>query len=324
MLEQLGSAAETDEALTLGVQARLRLAQFGVRIGMGSDETAGLLSDARRLAERLGDRTFVAIAVQIQGTADMGRGDMAVALARTLEAVGLADETDDVGLQATTRFSVATFSAWVGPIAPALRLADEGFALLQGRADMAVDRLGYSPLVALYKAYSVLLGLAGRLGEAVPFCERAVAESRERGEAETLGWSLAVRALLADWTGDRGDALSSAREARQIGETLGNRVVLSVSAWALGVALVGAERHREAVDALSAARAAVVKGQLPRFEETSILALLARAELGRGEHRRRRRRGRGGGGGCPPPRRHGQRMPHPPHPGPGGAGHRSG
>jgi adenylate cyclase len=282
VLEQLGSGTETDDALALGAQARIRLAQFGIRAGMGSEEAEGLLGEAKRLAERLGDRALTAVVVQVHGTADIARGELASALGRTLEGVGLADETHDVALRATTRFSVATFSVWTGPIAPALRLADEAFGLLEGRADLGVDRLGYSPLVGLYRSCAVLLGLAGRMGEALRFWERAAAESRERGETETLAWSLAVRALLEDWTGERGEALASAREARQIGETSGNRVVQLVAALGLGGALVGAERHEEAVDVLSATRAAMANGQLPRFEEASVLATLARAELGEG------------------------------------------
>ncbi len=63
MVEHLHAVPETDEAVLLGVRARSRLIRYGARTGMDTSEMEQLYAEAKALAERNGDLTALAAAV---------------------------------------------------------------------------------------------------------------------------------------------------------------------------------------------------------------------------------------------------------------------
>jgi tetratricopeptide (TPR) repeat protein len=284
MLVHLASAPESPDALALGVKARLRLIQFGARLGMPGDEAERLADEGRALAERIHDVALLANLLRAQATARMARADLGGCLVAAREAVRFAAETGDTGLEASTEMSLAAYQTWTGPVPDAMRSNARVVALSQGDPGRGAENMGYSPLVRSYVSEAELLGLAGRLEEADVVCRQAESLARERGETEILAWALATRARLEDWKGEADDAETWAAQAVQVAEAQGNHFVRVIGLEASGAAMVAGGRPADGRRILAETLAEVRGGGVPRCEEAGLLSHLARAELALGDH----------------------------------------
>lgn len=283
MLVHLASVPESPEASALGVKARIRLVQFGARLGMPGEEAERLIDEGRALAGRIHDDTLLANLIRAQATGRMARSDFGGCLAAAREAVSIAAGTGDSGLEASNEMSLAAYQTWTGPIPDALRSNERVVALSQGDPDRGAEIMGYSPLVRSYVSQAELLGLAGRLEEADLVCRQAHALARERVETESGAWSLATRARLEDWKGEADEAETWAAEAVQAAEAQGNHFVRVIGLEASGAAMVAAGRPADGRRILAETLAEVRGGGVPRCEEAGLLAHLARAELALGD-----------------------------------------
>jgi adenylate cyclase len=278
-VDLLSKVEESPESLEIGVGARIRLMQFGARTGIAPDELERLFTQARALAERLGDRTLLVGTVLVSGTPMLVAGDFGGARARYLEAARLAEGVDDPALQAALGVPFALGSIYTGPLAEGLEWADRTLMLCAGDVELGTEVLGFSVLALILAWQSRLLARAGRLVDAHTALERALALARSRAEPDTLAWTLATFGELVWLAGDGDDLLAPASEAVTIAEDTGNVAARVLAVEALALVHWVAGRQGEAAAACEQALAQAREHRSGRFEEASVLAHLARARL---------------------------------------------
>jgi class 3 adenylate cyclase/tetratricopeptide (TPR) repeat protein len=284
-LTHLTSAPETDDALRLGARARHRLIRYGARTGIEPGEAQRLYTDARRIAERLGDLTQLALITAAYAASTLWRGAVRDGLDLWLEAARLAEQGGDAGTAAACWTACAFPLAWTGPVADGLRAVEKILAHCADDADVGAGVLGYSPLSlsGIARAHLLCL-LSGRSDDARAALEESLAMTRSRSETEWVAWGLSMYARLARRPNEFEASLQHAHEAVRLTEDTGNAGVGVVALGAVGIAEVGLRHFPEAAAALQQGLANGRQHEAGLFEEARLLTYLARALLGQGDH----------------------------------------
>ena len=194
----------------------------GARAGMPRDEVDQILEDATELAERSGNTTALATIVFSRFAVSLYRGNIRQARDYVLEAVRLADTTQDVGLQTAAPVGPPVIYGVTGPIDLGLAMSNEALVMAEEDPNRGLEHLGYNLLARHLCTRSFLLARAGRLRDATVDADRAVAIAREHGESEILPWTIAVYPLISFYAGDPTDETSIAVEAVRLAEETGN------------------------------------------------------------------------------------------------------
>jgi class 3 adenylate cyclase/tetratricopeptide (TPR) repeat protein len=276
LLEQL---PETEEVLSLAVTALTRLIQFGNRTGLPRTETEALVQRGRELAGRLPNVAPLTGVIQFQGTMNFRFGDIIGARDRYLEAAELADSTDDIPLQACASMSPPVMYAYVCCLPEALRMAERVIDLCAGDVECGTGYAGYSPLISARRSRGELLGLMGRLPEALDELDHAEALARRRVEAEGTAWALLSFARLAFFLGEPRDSVTRAEEAVRLVEESGNKMFQVMATQSLSLAGVVAGQFKRSAAAANRGLEMVQSGW-GAYDKSSLLSHLARAELG--------------------------------------------
>jgi adenylate cyclase len=281
----LEGGEESTDSLKLGVQTRVRLIQFGARVGIDPEEAEHLGAEARALEERLDDPGWRGLIFAVSAVARLAQGDPRGALARHRQAARVAEEGNDRELQAAALFLPSMPLAYVGPLTEGLVFCDRGMAICAADPELGATLLGYGALARLLQFRAAILARMGRLAEARADAERALTLARPRGELETVSWTLALLPQLG-WLGGEGEgdeALALAAEAVRLGEDTGNVMSLVLGLEGLAVAHLAAGRPAEAVTACERALAKAREHRSGLCEEAALLAHLARARLATGD-----------------------------------------
>ena len=278
----LEGAEPTPEALRAGVQARIRLLQFGARAGLDSAELERLEAESRALAQRLGDPALSSVTVIVAGSARFWRGDIEGGLGRFLEGAARIDETDDPDLKASMCIAPSYGFVPIGPLAEGLAWVDRGIELCGGDPERGVALIGYSVLARTHQFRAAVLARMGRLSDAAGDVDQALTLVRPRGEPETLCWTLAMRPVLAWLSGDTMDTSAAAAEAVRVAEESGNPASLMLALEAQALAHLMAGRPADAAAACERALTAGREKRSGLFAEASVLAHLALAHLAAG------------------------------------------
>ena len=279
----LGDLPPSEEITGIDLRARHRLARWGARAGMPRDEVDQILEDATELAERSGNTTALATIVFSRFAVSLYRGNIRQARDYVLEAVRLADTTQDVGLQTAARVGPPVIYGVTGPIDLGLAMSNEALVMAEEDPNRGLEHLGYNLLARHLCTCSFLLARAGRLRDATVDADRAVAIAREHGESEILPWTIAVYPLISFYAGDPTDETSIAVEAVRLAEETGNINLQPPVLCALGIAHMNAKSWSEAVRACELAVGVAREHIVWQFEEGSLLAFLALAYLGVGD-----------------------------------------
>jgi len=277
-LRLLERVPENDDALRLGVMARIRLAQYGAKTGASPADVDALLNDANTTAERLGDPGLLTAVAVFRFVRKMIAGEFIDAAAEIDTAIRLSEDVDDAGIRAGALMDRALLTTWTGPVADGLRTADETLTLCGADLRAGVAYWGYSPRHSALRTRTELLGHGGRLDEAFQEADRLLAEARAGGGYEIVSWILSTYPWLVDMAGSDRDTTALAAEAVKLTDEAGNWTWHGFAMGALGLAEIRAGRWRDAVAtvtrALDDARARGIHG-----EDGKLLALLARARL---------------------------------------------
>jgi class 3 adenylate cyclase/tetratricopeptide (TPR) repeat protein len=278
-LSLLQDVEESPESLNVAVQARIRLLQFGARMGIDPEEAECLYAEGRPQAEHLGDAGLLGILEGVSGSARFWRGDLQGALTRYLEAARLGQEAEDPALLLGVCFPLL----YTGPLVEALAWTDRVLEACAGDPERGAGLVGYSPLGRALQIRAGILARTGRLAESATEVSRALEVARSRAEAETVAFALAHLAQLAWLTGAGGDGLAAAIEAVRIGEDTGNVGALVLGLEGLALAHLAMGQPAEAVKACERALAEARMHQSGLFEEAATLAHLAQARLVAGD-----------------------------------------
>ena len=146
---ELTRGDDDPEAISLLALAYSNATRLAVRVGMSGEETAALFEEGCRAVERAGDQ---AAAVMLRANYGLGlvvnlgfRDDY---FGIFLDAIRIADRTDDIGLAAGVRAPVAWGYLYCGLLVEAERVADETIALVADDIYCGFEVFGNSPLLA--------------------------------------------------------------------------------------------------------------------------------------------------------------------------------
>ena len=276
-------AEQTPEALRAGVQARVRLLQFGGRTGIEPAERARLEAETRAQAQRLGDPALSSVAVTFAGSARFWSGDVEGGLARFLEAAERIDETDDPDLQAAMCTAPSFGFVPVGPLAEGLAWCDRGIEVCAGDPERGSALIGYSVLARIHQFRAAVRARMGRLSDATADVDQALTLLRRRDEPESLCWALAMRPLIAWLSGDATDTSPATAEALRLAEASGNPASLMLALEGQALTHLTAGHAIEAVAACEQALTVAREKHSGLFAEASVLAHLALAHLHTGD-----------------------------------------
>ncbi|HEX3622496.1 MAG TPA: adenylate/guanylate cyclase domain-containing protein [Acidimicrobiales bacterium] len=281
-VDLLDGIPETPESLALGVRARIRLLQFGARIGISAEHARVLYDEAQERAQRLGDVGLLGMSTIAYGATLAFAGDVMGGLARCRDAARLGEEAEDPEVRAALSVPLCFTLSYVGPLPEALAAADRVVEVCDGDEARGARILGHGVLARALQFRASILARMGRLPEASAALERSIEVARRRNESETLVWALSLFAQLPWLAGEAGD-VGVAAEAVRIAEDSGNvtSLVLALRAQALSTLAAG-----DAGAAVAMCERALGEGRRTKsglFEEAPVLAVLARARLTGGD-----------------------------------------
>jgi adenylate cyclase len=280
-VDLLDGIEETPETLALGVRARIRLLQFGARIGIGPEEAHRLFAEAHERAERSGDLGLRGMSTISYGATLAFAGDVVGGLERCIEAARLGEQAEDPDVRATLLLPVCFALSYVGPLSDALRAADRVIEVCDGNEARGSTVLGHGVLARALQFRGSILARMGRLPEAVADVERSIEMARRRHESETLVWALTVSAQLSWIAGEEADPAPAA-EAARIAEDSGNITALVLALRSVARTHLAAGRPADAIAACERALDEGRRSHSGLFEEAQLLGALARARLAAG------------------------------------------
>jgi len=279
----LRTLPHTTETLQLGVTACLGNLSLGWRLGTPTAEATGIFEEGQRLAEESGDvRTLAALHGTYACVLGLvgGYSDEYVRYSR--EAVRLADQTDDQGLQLAERAYLAYGCLFAGRLTEGIEACETACQRLPADPALGAEFTGYSPFLGILNAQAWMLCRLGRLSEATAVCERAEHLARVHGESEVLTWLQLPRIELDVNYANAAAARDHARSALETGEKSATPQARFGGLIALGVAHRLNSEWDESVAVLEEVVSAAISGANRMFEGW-VRAELAEALLGRGE-----------------------------------------
>jgi class 3 adenylate cyclase/tetratricopeptide (TPR) repeat protein len=274
---------ESGETVALGLVASINSLNLGWRLGISIDDAQAEFSEAVATATKAGDIRSRALLLAaygaIRGTGDGNVSEMAT-LAR--QAIALAEESRDPTLYIPIAISAYAFFC-TGESREGVAVLDRAIELARGDPRVAAGTSVGCPF-ALCHAFKGLglIGL-GELDQARRLIERGREIAREQGDTETLGWTHAFSALLAQALGEPETALGHAQQALEIAERIGDSFSRAQAWFYLGFAERMRGQWRPAIEALERSQAIATERRTTLELQGVRLALLGESYLGLGD-----------------------------------------
>ena len=141
----LDTLPETKEDLAARASVRAHIMTYLARLGDVENQATSLFREGRELATRSGDTHVLSQVLNGFASIRWYAGAVTEALDPLLEAVRLADETDDVGLRVVVRYGLGVTYWAAGKLRECLAVAEQGLGLAREDPKLGADRLGFSP-----------------------------------------------------------------------------------------------------------------------------------------------------------------------------------
>jgi class 3 adenylate cyclase/tetratricopeptide (TPR) repeat protein len=273
----LADATVSAETTSLRMQACRGILAAHWRIG--GSEVDSVFAEGKALAEQTGDLRLLAILFNQYGNAKGVAGDLRAYHKLAVEALRVAERTNDPAFQAEIACDAHTFS-WTGQLQEAVRLTNKAITL--GPEDLSLGQ-------ELFGASAYLMGLAfrggtlvemGRFDEAASDLDRASQHPAEQPSA--FVYSQAYHVVRAYRSGDVSGALT---HARRVLDGTGPTPLQVFAQLALGIALLASGDRKEAEKAERRALALARKSGLHYGLTAWAICFLAEAKLGQGDTR---------------------------------------
>jgi len=218
--ELLDGVPESQETLTMGVEARGQLIVAAGRLGEEPDAVDAVFAEAEELARRSENPSALVRTLLLYGYFQAISGELGEAQRLFSEARGLVEATGDADLAAAAHYlPIYTRVTGAGHCAGMLPLIDEALAATDADPDAGRGVLGFPPRPVLKVFRSVVQGLAGARPDAIREV-RSIARDRDLHPAcQLMGSFFAV--LLAEAQGESSGAMQDAGHAVDLAETLG-------------------------------------------------------------------------------------------------------
>jgi class 3 adenylate cyclase/tetratricopeptide (TPR) repeat protein len=281
----LDTLPEPAESLAEKAAVRALIMTHLARTGDLEDQAASLFREGKDFATRSGDPHVLSQVLNGFGQLRLYSGFVTEALDPLLEAIRLADETEDSGLRVAVRYGLANAYSQAGQLREALATAEEGLRLAQGDLGLGADRIGFSPSLGLSSVLGAFLSLTGRLREGAAEIDRVIELARTSRQLMPVIAAHGSHVSRCEVTGEAASALAHSREALDYAERTGNQTGRVFAYRYLGLAHVLNGAWREALEVLETALTIGKERRLSQYEG-SVLALMAAAHLGLGDHPR--------------------------------------
>jgi class 3 adenylate cyclase/tetratricopeptide (TPR) repeat protein len=286
--ELANTLPESEEAVALGLTARISSLNYGWRVGISREEAEALFSEAERMASRAGDIGSRALLLSLYGIVrGVGDGDVREYARLAREAIALAEESGDPAFYMAIATNAYAFFV-VSEYREGVAICDRAIELADGDVTVAAGISVGCPYAWCHGLKGLLLVDLGELEEAHRLLEQGSKLAREQGDIEGVGWIHTWSAWLAYFQGEPEAALGHSQQALEIAERIGS---LQSRAWAW-LFLGWGERMRgewqRAVEALEHSVAIAREHRTAAEGEAWRLALLGESYLGVGDPERAR------------------------------------
>jgi tetratricopeptide (TPR) repeat protein len=279
---------ESAETMTLGLTARIWTLRLAWRLGGTEEEAAAIFAEGKALAERAEDIRSLAMLTVAYAAIRGLTGHVEDWAELGSEALRLAEQAGDRGLQLAVRPPPTYALFMLGRLREALETIERGLELAAGDARLGADTLFVSPYAWSVMTRSFLLAYLGRLPEAAEGLDSAMELARRHGDVEVLGYAHVNRAWLARQTGEVESALAHAGEGVDIAERMGNAYARTQAYSCLALAHLSRGDWDQAVEAGEQSLALSRERRTGLQFEPWTLATLAEAYLARGDRPRAR------------------------------------
>ncbi len=281
----LNTLPETPENLAERAEVRAQIMTHLARVGDPEDQATSLFREGRELAQRSGDPHVLSQVLNGFGELRARAGAIDEARDLLLESMHRADETEDLGLRVAVRYGLGISLFWSGRLRECLAVVDQGLGLARGDVGLGVDRIGFSPSLALSALHGMLLSLMGRPREGGAELDRVIEHARTSQQLFPLWASHSFHVYRCELTGETASVLAHGREAVDYAEHTGTHIARIFGYLSLGIANVLNHAWHDALEVLQHTLAIGRERRLQAFE-TRVLALMAVAHLGLGDRPR--------------------------------------
>jgi class 3 adenylate cyclase/tetratricopeptide (TPR) repeat protein len=276
--ERAGSLAER-------AAVRAHIMTYLARLGDVENQATSLFREGRELATRSGDTHVLSQVLNGFASIRWYAGAVTEALDPLLEAVRLADETDDVGLRVVVRYGLGVAYWAAGKLRECLAVAEQGLGLAREDPKLGADRLGFSPSLGLSYMHGGALILVGHPREGGKELDRVIELAHASQQLVPLSTSHSQHVSRCEVTGEAAPALAHGREAVDYAERTGSQTMRIFGYLSLGLANVLNGAWHDALEALGAALT-IGKERRLLVLEGRVLAVMAAAHLGLGDRTR--------------------------------------
>jgi len=275
--------ARTPEILQLRIAACVGNLNLSWRLATPVAEATDIFEEGRRLAEEVGDvRAQAALHGTFGCALGLVGGDSDDYARYSREAVRLADQTGDRGLQIAQRAYLGFGTTFAGLLAEGLESCETACRTLPADPALGAEFTGYSPFLGILMTRAWLLARLGQPDEAMAICDRAEHLARAHGDVEVLTWMQLPRIEVDVLRRDPIAAHRHARSALDSGARSTTPQSVFVGSFALGTAHRLDEAWEDAIAILEEALRMATGGNNRMFEGRARTEL-ALALLGRGE-----------------------------------------
>jgi len=213
---------ESDEALALGLSARIFSLSYGWRLGMSEEETGSLFSEAERMASRSQDMWSRAILLAAYSTIRcVADGNFREAATLGRQAIALAEESGDPALYVVVS-GVQYPIFCIGELEESEAILDRAIELADGDPTVGAGISNDCPLAYAYVFKGGIRLNMGRLREGRELIERGMKLAAERDAIETVGWGHLWLVIEAQLSGDTERAIAHAQHALESAERIGD------------------------------------------------------------------------------------------------------
>jgi adenylate cyclase len=280
---------ESPETLGLGTAACLWTLNLQWRVGLSEEEVARAFAEGTALAERSGNLAARARLLDAYGLAiSIVAGRYREGLAYTEEALALAEEMGDLAHRVVLHQRLAYLHSIMANPAEMLRVCERGMALAAGDFHVGAEWVGFSSNLLMMAERGLSLMLTGQLAEASAIIEGTERVALEHGDQEIVAIACVFGSDTAARSGDTERALRLATRAVELCERTASPFFRVQGSNALALALVEAGEWNEAIAAAEAGLEVLRRQHRIVFIELPLVAALARAHLGAGDHARAR------------------------------------
>jgi adenylate cyclase len=286
--ELTNALPESEEAVALGLKARISSLNYGWRLGISHEKTEDLFNEAERIATETGDLRSRALLFMVYAAVrGIGDGDLREYARLARQAIELAEESGDPALYLTLATNAYAFFC-VGEYREALAICDRAIDLADGDPTVGAGVMIGSPYALCVGTKGQLLGELGDLEEACRLIEQARKLAYEQGDTETVGFNHMRSTALAYFQGQPETALSHGEQVLEIAERSGSSFARAHAWFWLGLAERMRGEWRLAIEGLERSQAIAREMHTAIEVEVWRLALLGESYLGLGDPERAR------------------------------------